>query len=413
MSEATVSQAAVQPPGLPFLGFVYLLREYAIFAGMTQVLDLFKGLEKGLARDLDSLFLLARLIFVKRPDQLDRFERAFFKYFYDLELPRVAEGDPELIRTKEFRQWLEKAIQRGEIPRSALWSMSAQDLMKRFWDTVRQQMEAHHGGNRWVGTGGTSPFGHSGFSERGIRVFGQSGRRSAFKVMGDRRYVQYDSGNTLKGENMRQALGSLKRMVPVGAEDELDLDETIRKTCRNGGDIDLAFRRRELDRLKLVVLIDNGGSSMWPFVELTQLLFSKIKDRFKECLTYYFHNTIYDVVYKDSRRREALPLNRLLSLSRETRVFIVGDACMAPEELMAPFGSISFQHENAQPSIERLQAISERFPHAVWLNPVPREEWSTTHGAWTLSQIKGLFQMQDLTLRGIKQAVEYMRAGAA
>ena len=394
---------------MPFMQFVYLLRDYGILVGLRQVLDFYEGLERGLARNLDDLFLYMRLVFVKRVEHLDSFERAFALFFYDVDLPRVAEGDPELLHTKQFREWLAQAVQSGEIPETAVWRMSREELIQKFWDTMREQMEAHHGGSKWVGTGGTSPFGHSGYSDKGIRVHGSSKNRSAIKTIGERRYVSYDQNNSLKGENIRQVLGSLRRMVPVGPEDELDLDETIYRTCRNGGDIDLAFKRQELDRIKLILLIDNGGSSMWPFVQITRLLFSKIQDRFKDCRTYYFHNTIYNCVYKDERRRVALPIKELLLQSPETRLFILGDASMAPEELLANYGSINFAYEDKIPSLERLKKIRERFPLSVWLNPIPRADWHGTHGSWTIQQIRDVFHMEDLTLRGIKAAVSHMR----
>lgn len=397
---------------MPFLGFVYLLRDYGITVGLSQVLDFLRGLEMGLALNLDDLFIFARLVFVKRPEHQDAYERAFALYFYDLDLPHVVEGDPELLQTKQFREWLEKAIQRGELTEKMIWRMSREELMQRFWDTVREQMEAHHGGNRWVGTGGTSPFGHSGNADRGIRMHGESRNRSALKVIGERRYISYDQDNDLSGENIRQALTSLKRMVPVGPETELDLDQTIRRTCQNGGEIELAFKRQELDRIKLVLLIDNGGSSMWPFVELTRLLFSKVRSRFADCLTYYFHNTIYAEVYKDERRRQPLALSELLRMSPETRVFIVGDASMAPEELLSAYGNINYGGEDAQPSIERLRQLRDRFPYTVWLNPIHKDDWARSYGQWTIRTIAEVIHMEDMTLRGIKAAVDHLRRKA-
>lgn len=400
------------PPALPFLDFVYLLRDYGIKPGLKEVLDFFRGLEKGLARNLDELFLYSRLVFCKKPEHLDRFERAFALFFYDIDLPRVAEGDPELIHTKQFRKWLEEAMRKGQIPRGALWNMSRDELIKKFWETVREQMKAHQGGNRMVGQGGSSPFGHSGMAQKGVRAFGQGGNRMAMKVIGDRRYIDYDSHNSLSGENIRQVLATLKNMVPVGAYSELDLDDTIRATCRNGGDIDLVFKRQKLDRIKLVLMIDNGGTSMMPYVNLTRMLFSKVKHRFQDAKTYYFHNTIYDVVYKDPMRTKPMKLDKLLEGKEDTRVFIIGDASMAPEELMYAYGSISFDKEDRMPSMERLQSIKDRFEYTVWLNPIPKEEWETAYGAWTINKIREVFEMEDLTLRGVKSAVNWMRRKA-
>jgi len=409
-TDAELTRAELPP--VPFLDFVYILRDYGIKPGMKEVLDFYRGLEKGLVATIDELFLYMRLVYVKRPEHLDRFERAFVRYFYDLDLPRVAEGDPELIHTKQFRKWLENAIRKGDLPRGAMWNMTREELLKKFWETVRKQMEAHHGGNRWVGTGGSSPFGHSGMAQKGVRVFGQGGNRMAMKVMGDRRYIDYDSDNSLRGENIRQVLASMRRMVPVGAEDELDLGETIRRTCAQGGEIELVFKRQKLDRIKLVLMIDNGGTSMMPYVNVTRLLFSKVKHRFKDAETFYFHNTVYDVVYKNAIRTKPMKLDKLLEYSPETRIFILGDASMAPEELVYAYGAISFDHEDRVPSLDRLKMIADKFPYTVWLNPIPKEEWTTAYGAWTLNKIREIFHMEDLTLRGIKSAVDHIRRKA-
>ncbi|CAM2009802.1 hypothetical protein [Acanthopleuribacter pedis] len=392
-----------------FLDFFYLLRDYDVPVSLTEIIDIYKGLELGLVKTLDELFLFMRLALVKRPEHLDSFERAFALYFFDIDLPAVAEGDRDLLHTKQFREWLEQAVESGEIPQSQLWRMNRDDLMKMFWERVREQMEAHHGGNRWIGTGGTSPFGHSGFSERGIRVHGGWKNRSAIKVIGDRRYLAYDDHQTLTGANIRQVLGTLKHMVPVGPHDALDLDETIRETSRNGGEIELVFKRRELDRIKLLLFIDNGGTSMLPFVKHVQLLFSKVRDRFKDTQTYYFHNTIYGHVYRNPRRTDAVPLEKVLQESPEARVFFIGDASMAPEELFSDYGAIEWGTEDALPSIERLKHLRERFKYSVWLNPIPAGEWDITYGKYTLNAIREVFHMEDLSLGGIKKAVTYLQ----
>ena len=273
-------------------GFILRLREYGVPVSMTDAVDFYNGLERGLAPDLDSLFLFARLSFVRRVEHMDAYERAFAFHFHGLDLPRVAEGDPELFNTPQFRQWLKEAVRKGELPPHALWTLPPDELMKRFWETVRKQAEAHHGGSRWIGTGGNSPFGHSGNASGGVRVFGEGGRRSALKVIEDRRYIEYSDDTSLKSANLSQALTSLKSLKPSGPRDELDLDATIHERARNGGEIDLVFRRALLDKIEVVLLIDNGGTSMLPHVALTRLLFAKVRDRFKRRDTYFFHNTV-------------------------------------------------------------------------------------------------------------------------
>jgi uncharacterized protein with von Willebrand factor type A (vWA) domain len=387
-------------------GFFYRLREYGVPVSTTDALDFYKGLEKGLAPDLESLFLFARLSFVRRVEHMDAYERAFLFHFYGIDVPRTAEGDPELLNTPQFKAWLQEAIRQGELPPQAVWSMSVDELMRRFWETLRKQMEAHRGGSRWIGTGGNSPFGHSGNAKGGVRVGGPGGGRSAVKVIGERRYVEYSDSSTLSGANLSQALASLKKLAPSGPRDQLDLDETIYQSARNGGEIELVFRRDLLDRIEVVLLIDNGGSSMLPHVGLTQLLFAKLRDRFKRCDTYFFHNTVYGAVYKDFRRRDPLPTDVLLQRNPETRLIFLGDASMAPDELLWPRGSISWGDEDTEASVVWLRRLRDRFRGSVWLNPIPKEDWRTTYGSTTIKRIGEVFPMQDLTLSGIKKAVE-------
>lgn len=392
-------------------GFIHRLREYGVPASVTDTLDFYKGLEKGLAPDLESLFVFARLCFVRRVEHMDSYERAFLFHFLGIDVPRVAEGDPELLNTPQFREWLKEAIREGELPPQALWSFTPDELMRRFWETLRKQMEAHQGGSRWIGTGGNSPFGHSGNAKGGVRVGGSGGKGSALKVLGERRYVDYSDANALHGANVAQALAALKSMVPSGPRDQLDLDATIYQSARNGGEIDLVFRRDLLDRIEIVLLIDNGGTSMLPWVHLTRLLFAKVKGRFKRADTYFFHNTIYGTVWKDPQRREAISTAELLKRSQDTRVLILGDASMAPEELTYPRGAISFYAEDEEPSIVWLQRLRDRFRHSVWLNPIPKTDWGSSYGRYTLHKIREVFRMEDLTLGGIKRAVEYLGRG--
>jgi uncharacterized protein with von Willebrand factor type A (vWA) domain len=243
-------------------------------------------------------------------------------------------------------------------------------------------------------------------------VFGEGGQRSALKVIGERRYVDYADTNNLVGANLSQALASLKSLAPAGPRDQLDLDATISESARNGGEIDLVFRRDLLDRNEVVLLIDNGGSSMLPWVPLTRLLFAKVRDRFKRADTYFFHNTIYGKVYKDARRWDPLPLRELLKRKPDTRLLFVGDASMAPEELLYGRGAIDYMAEDpqdAEPSLVSLQRLRDRFRHSVWLNPIPKESWRDAYGNLTLHKIAEVFQMEDLTLGGIKRAVELLK----
>lgn len=392
-----------------FVDFVLLLRDYGVPVSTKDLLELNAGLERGVVKSLDDLFIFSRLVFVRHVEHMDAFERAFCFYFYGIDIPAVEEGDMSLLKTKQFQEWLAQQIESGNIPKKAIYHYDVEELMQKFWDTLREQMEAHHGGSKWVGTKGNSPFGHSGHSERGVRVQGQSGNKSALKVIGDRRYVQYSERNLLRAENLRQALESMKHMKNEGPRDRLNIDKTIYETAKNGGDIDLVFERDLRDKISVVLMIDNGGYSMSPFVELVQLLFGKLHERFEDLTTYYFHNTIYEKVYTDFRRLRAHAVEDLLLRKPEVRVVIVGDATMAPEELSSWGGAISsYSGRQQKPSLYWLQRIADRFPHTVWLNPIPKEHWNTVYGHYTLNQIRDVFKMEDMTLGGIKKMVEFL-----
>ncbi len=392
-----------------FVDFLYLLREYDVPASMKDLLELNAGLEKGLVDTIDDLFVFMRLTFVRRVEHMDAFERAFALYFYDIDIPPVAEGDLSLLRTKAFRDWLNRAIEEGELPPRAKWDMTPEELMRKFWDRLKEQTKEHHGGKKWIGTQGNSAFGHSGNAENGVRVGGAAGNGTALKVIGDRRYISYSDKTVLRSDNLRQSLEAMKHLKHVGADSDLDLPETIRKTCKNGGEIELVFERELRDKMKIVLLIDNGGYSMTPYVDMTRLLFSKIKDRFDEIDTYYFHNCIYDKIWVDQRRIRGYDTEKLMQRRPDTRFVILGDATMAPEELMSPFGSITgFDLNDSRPGIFWLSKISKRFKHSCWLNPIPRERWGGNYGAFTLKRIKEVFHMEDLTLGGIKGMVEFL-----
>ncbi len=390
-----------------FVDFVSLLRDYGVPVGVRELLELNQGFERGVVKHLDDLFIFARLVFVKRVEHMDAFERAFAWYFYGIDVPPVAEGDVELFNTDQFRRWLEKEMREGRLPHRALWDYDPETLMKRFWDTLRKQMEEHHGGSRWIGTGGNSPFGHSGNAERGTRVLGASRNRSALKVIGDRRYIAYSDRNQLREENLRQALETMKHMKNEGPYNRLNLEDTIRNTARNGGEIELVFERDLRDKISVVLLIDNGGYSMTPFIEITRLLFAKMHERFEDLQTFFFHNTLYERIYTDFMRTRALPTEQLLLRKPEVRLVVVGDAAMAPEELEARGGAIDNYYDfNRPPSAHWLRRLSERFPHNCWLNPIAREQWARVHGAYTINRIRSFFHMEDMTLGGIKGMVE-------
>lgn len=388
------------------LPFVYLLKDLGIPVSFQYVMEFFKGLEKGLVRDLESLFLFSRLVFVKKVEHYDLFERAFAAYFLGQE-EALAVDVESILASKSFRDWLEKFLEEANLGPEVIHNMTLDELLKKFWDTLLKQEGEHRGGSRWIGVGGTSPWGHSGRARGGIRLGGASGNRSAMKVFGEHRYIDYSGESTLSAENIRQALSLMKRMVPVGPSTELNIEDTIDETCRQGGEIELVFERELRDRIQVMVFLDNGGYSMSPFVQLVRLLFSKMKSQFKDLDFYYFHNTIYSGVYSDVQRSQFLPMEKVVQKDKKTRLFIVGDANMGPYELLSPYGSINYYGQHPVPSIEWLKMLAGAFPYSVWLNPLPRMYWPFESS--TIEYIGDVFYMEELTLNGLKKTVEYLR----
>jgi uncharacterized protein with von Willebrand factor type A (vWA) domain len=392
--------------GKSMIGFIFQLREAGIPVSTQFILEFFRALQQGLAQDLDRLFLLSRLIFVKKVEHYDVFEQVFASCFLGSKEAQAIPQWEELITGKPFQDWLRKQMEDGLLPPDALREFDTEELLARFYETIMAQEGEHHGGNRWIGVGGRSPYGHSGLSGGGIRVHGQGLHGTAQKVIGERRFINYSDKSTLATENLRQVLTSLKSLRPAGPETELDVDETIARTAKNGGEIELIFRRELRNRVKLIVLLDNGGYSMTPHVRLVRTVFNKIRDCFQEVQYYYFHNCIYGRVYKDPPRTQPLKWESLVNQSTKTRLVIIGDANMAPMELMAAYGSIDMTVMDRRPAVDWLKELRDIFPVSVWLNPIPQGRWM--YESNTIDQIGRIFHMQDLTLAGIKKAVEYL-----
>jgi uncharacterized protein with von Willebrand factor type A (vWA) domain len=284
--------------------------------------------------------------------------------------------------------------------------LSPEELLQYFLDRLKEQTEAHHGGSKWIGTGGTSPVGHSGYHPGGMRVGGVSRNKSAVKVAMERRYRDYSQEGPLTQSQIGEALKRLRNMVPFGPKDKVDIDQTIYQTMKNAGEIEIVFNRSLKDRLKVILAIDNGGWSMDPYIGLVQTLFHYARAQFKDLRIFYFHNTIYDYLWEDPpRRSKSFPVDEMVRLDPETRFIIVGDASMAPYELLATDGSIYVGERSGKPSYERLKFISKTFRSAVWLNPVMAEEWPYTR---SIQHILEIFPMFELTLDGLEKAVSFM-----
>jgi uncharacterized protein with von Willebrand factor type A (vWA) domain len=325
-----------------FVSFFYTLKESGIPISPTSFLRLHKALKLGLVTGLDDFYTTARCILVKSERYFDLYDRVFAHVFHGAELPDFTGIDLDAAAQELLQEWLqdtEALAQALGISEEQLKKLSPEELLKYFMDRLKEQTEAHHGGSRWIGTRGTSPVGHSGFHPGGMRVGGRSMGKSAVKVAMERRYKDYSVEGPLTEAQIGEALKRLRRMVPVGPKDEVNIEDTIRATTKNAGEIEIVFDRGLRDRLKVILVIDNGGWSMDPYVDLVQTLFNYARSQFKDMRTFYFHNTIYDFVWEDPPRRyKPQRISDFATWDPDTRLVIVGDASMAPYELMATDG---------------------------------------------------------------------------
>ena len=394
-----------------FIGFFYQLREAGIPVTPTSFLTLQKALGRGLIRSVDDFYTAARSILVKSERYFDLFDRIFAHQFEGAELPDADDlALDDLVRTL-LSDWLKDPktlAQALDLDESEVARMSPEELIEYFKERLKEQTERHDGGDRWIGTGGTSPVGHSGYHPGGMRVGGVSRNKSAVKVAMDRRYKDYSWEGPLTQPMIGEALKRLRNMRPTGPRDRVNIDATIRQTLKNAGEIEIVFERSLKDRLKVILAIDNGGWSMDPYIPVVQTLFDYARAQFKELKTYFFHNTVYDHLWEDSTRyKKPQRVDEMSRLDPETRLILVGDASMAPYELMAADGSIHVETRSTRPSIEQLRFLARTFPHCVWLNPVPQRMWRYTH---SINVIAGIFPMFELSLDGLADAVAQMMA---
>ncbi len=392
-----------------FIEFFFTLKRLGIPVTPTAFLKLQQALSMGLIHTIDDFYTAARAILVKSERWFDMYDQVFAHHFEGAELQDPTERELEEIAKAMLEEWLKSPEELADalgVSEEELAKMSPEELIDYFLERLKDQTEEHHGGSRWIGTRGTSPVGHSGYHPGGMRVGGVSRNKSAVKVAMDRRYRDYSQEGPLTQAQIGEALKRLRNMTPAGPMDQINVDKTIYQTMRNGGEIELVFDRSLKDRLKVILAIDNGGWSMDPYVEVVQTLFNYARAQFKDLKTLFFHNTIYDVLWADPpRRSKPFRVSGLPRLDPETRFIIVGDASMAPYELMATDGSIHYEERSGRPSYERLQLIKDTFPHAVWINPKMADEWRYTR---TIHIIQEIFPMFELTLDGLEAAVTHM-----
>ena len=355
---------------------------------------------------LDGFYHLARSLCVKDIAHYDAFDEAFLAYFKDVHFD-------SLMVTEELLEWLTNPkLLENLTPEQLrmLQSLNLQELRELFEQRLREQKERHDGGNRWIGTGGTSPFGSGGKHPTGIKV-GEAahGGRSAMQLANERRFREYRKDIVLDVRQIDVALRRLRDLGREGAAQELDLDATIDETCKNAGELELVFRPPKRNRLKLVLLMDVGGS-MDPYAHLVERLFTAASraGRFAKFRHYYFHNCVYESVYEDAEFKHEVPLVELLATSdRDDKLVVVGDALMHPAELMDAGGALYYYRYNPTSGADQLRKLVEHFRRAAWLNPEPERYWRRT----TIEVIASMFPMYPLTLNGLDRAVRYLIAG--
>jgi uncharacterized protein with von Willebrand factor type A (vWA) domain len=390
-----------------FTDFFFLLRFYGVPVTVTEWLALMRALALGLApASLEQFYAVARSVLVKSEAYFDQYDQAFAAMFEGIDTPPQIED--------EVWDWLADPLdmpglseEERRLLAAAMEDLDLEALERMFRERLAEQHEAHHGGSRWVGTGGTSPFGHSGFHPGGIRVGGESRNRSAVKVAGERRYRGYRTDQEVGVRQFELALRRLRQLSSrnAGVPDELDLDETIEETASNAGRLSLVWRKSRKNAVKVLLLMDVGGS-MHPYIRLCSQLFSAVdrSTHFKALRTYYFHNCIYDWLYLDTScsTSNAISTRRVLQeLPGDYKLIIVGDAAMAPSELMARDGIIWWGHGNDEPGIEWLRRLRRHFDHSVWLNTISETDWERAYGSVTIRKVREVFPMFELTVDGL------------
>lgn len=386
-----------------FLRLFHALRAERVPVTPREWLDLLGALDAGVAApEPQALYALARTTLVKDERHYDRFDRAFAGY-----LEAVAAAPPQALQAVIPDDWLRAALGRepGEEDKARVQRLgSLEALMQRFAERLAEQHARHAGGNRWIGTGGTSPFGNAGHHPGGLRVGGEGRARSAAKVWEQRGFRELDGNAALSPRNLALALRRLRRFARSGAAEELDLDATVAATAREGGLLDVRLRPERRNAVSVILLLDIGGS-MDEHVHAAEALFGAARAEFKRLEHFYFHNFLYEQVWTHARRQPADRIATWDLLHRyppDHRVILVGDASMHPYEISHPGGAS--EHWNAEPGATWFQRLVAQFPHLAWINPLARERWEWTP---SIGMVRGLLEqrMFPLTPDGIGAAM--------
>ena len=385
------------------IDFFFTLRDAKVPVTIKEFLTLLEALQKNvIAPSLDEFYYLARLTLVKDEAHFDKFDKAFGLYFKGIETVFDSKANIPL-------DWLIQRLERELTPeqKAELQKLGYDKLMSRLAELLKEQKERHEGGSKWIGTGGTSPFGNGGTNPEGIRIGGKSRNRTAVKVWEQREYKDYDGERELGVRNIKVALRRLRRFARTGAAEELALDDTIRSTANNAGWLDIRMQPERRNRIKVLMLMDVGGS-MDDHIERTEELFSAAKTEFKNLEFFYFHNCVYDYLWKNNRRRhtERFPTwDVLRKYPPDTRVIFVGDATMSPYEVLVPGGSVEYNNEEA--GAEWLARFCQHFPKFAWLNPEPESLWQYRQSIAVIRQIMNN-RMFPVTIDGLERAMRLL-----
>jgi len=390
------------------IDFFYTLRAAKLPVSVKEYLTLLEALQANVvgpnsdATSMDDFYHLSRMILVKDEKHFDKFDKAFGAYFKGVEMLTDFSADVPL-------EWLKKTLENELTPeqKAAIEKMGWDELMETLKKRLEEQKERHQGGNNWIGTGGTSPFGNSGYNPQGIRIGGKGGNKSAIKVWEQRAYQDYDDSVELGTRNIKVALRRLRRFAREGAEDEFDLDNTIRSTAANAGYLDIKMRPERHNNVKVLLLMDVGGT-MDEHVARVEELFSAVKGEFKHLEFFYFHNCVYDFLWKNNRRRFAEKFDTwdvIRKYNKDHKLIFVGDATMSPYEILQPGGSVEYNNEEA--GAEWLQRLTHAYPKFAWINPEPLGVWQYRQSISIIQQLVSN-RMFPLTLKGLEDAMRML-----
>ena len=385
-----------------FFNFMDELRAAGITASLKEHLVLLEALDKDIIRRTpEDFYYLSRATFVKDEGLLDRFDQVFSKAFKGIETTYGMQE--EEIPLDWLKAVAEKFLDEEEMKK--IESLGSWDeIMEALKERLAEQEKRHEGGSKWIGTGGTSPFGNAGFNPEGVRIGGEGGQKKAIKVWDKREFQNLDHTKQLGTRNIKIALRRLRRFAREGAADELDINSTIDGTAKKGW-LDIHMRAERHNAVKLLLFLDVGGS-MDPFIKLCEELFSAATTEFKNLEFFYFHNCIYEGVWKDNRRRFSERTNTwdiLHKYGHDYKLIFVGDASMSPYEITHPGGSV--EHFNEEAGVTWLHRMTNTYPATAWLNPVPEKQWGYSQSVKIVKELMN-DRMYPLTLEGLGDAMK-------